>query len=59
MIERVELKPRVASLVFVASSGRKRLQNLTETLALEGSTAIASTLMWWNSGGSGEMHFAR
>ncbi len=41
-------------------SRRERLQDETETSALAGMTLIASmSTVWWNSGGSGEIHFAR
>ncbi len=41
-------------------SKRERLQDETETSALAGMTLIASmSTVWWNSGGSGEIHFAR
>ncbi len=41
-------------------SRRERLQDETETSALAGMTPIASmSTVWWNSGGSGEIHFAR
>jgi hypothetical protein len=47
-IERFELKKRATLLIFFVSSGSKRLNKLTETLANAASRSI---------GGSGKMHF--
>jgi hypothetical protein len=50
----------MASLVYVVLHRTKRLQTEMETVALAGMITIALMLMvWWNSGGRGEIHFAR
>jgi hypothetical protein len=52
-------KPCAASLVFITLSRRERLQEDTKTMVLAGISKITPILMvWWNSGGSGEFHFA-
>ncbi len=56
--ERGELEPLAATLEIVESSGRERLNNKTETLALGEAAAIVSIMTrLLMSGGSVERHF--
>jgi hypothetical protein len=56
--ERGELEPLAATLEIVESSGRERLNNKTETLALGEAAVIVSIMTRLStSGGSVERHF--